>query len=323
MGNRMKTVILVGCGNIGFRHLQALAAMAEPTDITIVEPVETTHARIKALADEAGGPKGQHTFHILSSATDLPKDETDLVVIATDTRHRRPAWEALRKQVHPHAVIFEKVLFPTLRDIEAVARDLTAADIAGFVNCGRRGFPDYQSLSQRFGRSGTPVDVLVEGAQFGLGSNAVHFLDLAEMLNSAELVSLSARDLEPGSRPSKRPDYVEIFGTMRAELSNGAKVSISCADSGPIAVRVSLIGHDGSQIQIDETAATIDEDNAQKPFSIRYVSQMSELYESLLTDRTSILTPYADSARQHRLYLQAIRDHLGLSNAKDEACPVS
>ena len=326
MTNRMKMVTLVGCGNIGFRHLQALVAMDAPAKITIVEPAAAARARIKVLATESaetGHAQGGHEFHILSSTAELPLHESDLAVIATDTRHRRAAWEALRARQRPKAVIFEKVLFPTLGDVEAVASDLTKAQIAGFVNCGRRGFPDYQSLARRFGGTGTPVDVTVEGSRFGLGSNAVHFLDLAEMLNGAALVSLSAEALNPGSQASKRPGYVEIFGTLRGELSNGAKISINCADSEPVSVRVNLAGQDGSRILIDEFAAIWREADEEKSFSIRYVSQMHELYDSLLENCSSVLTPYVDSARQHRFYLQALRDHLGLSNAEDEPCPVS
>lgn len=322
----MKRVTLVGCGNIGFRHLQAIAAMARPSDITIVEPAEAARPRIEALIAEANGaarPQGHHVFRLLPALSDLAAGDTDLAIFATDTRHRRPAWDELRGRIRPAATLFEKVLFPTIGDIDAVAADLDGAQIAGFVNCGRRGFPDYQALAQRFGGKGIPVDVTITGARFGLGSNTVHFLDLAEMLNGAALVSLSTEGLEPGAQAAKRPGYVEIFGTIRGELSNGAKVSITCADSDPVFIQVDLAGQDGSRIAIDELAGTATESGATVPFSIRHVSQMTELYEALLQDRTSALTPYADSARQHRLYLQALRAHLGLSNAADEPVPVS
>lgn len=296
--------------------------MNTPAEITVVEPNSAAHTRINdyfaTLVDE------QHRFHLVSEIGDITNaTEVDLAVIATDTRHRRAAWDELSSKCAPEACIFEKVLFPTIGDIEAVAIDLERGQTTGFVNCGRRGFPDYQNLADRFSNSKIPVNISVEGVNFGLASNAVHFLDLAEYLNGAELVEVSAADLDSEAQPSKRSGYIEIFGTLQGRLSNGASVSITCTDGASPAVQVGLTGQDGSDISIDEVAGKIKEHGVEAPFGIRTVSTMPELYESILNAGTSALTDYSASARQHRLYLQALRKRLGLSNADDEPCPIS
>ena len=316
-------VVLIGCGNIGFRHLQALSAMTSTALIIIVEPALALHPRIGALIAEES-VKGRHGFKLAASLAEagIPA-ETGLAVIATSSGQRRAAWEGLRALTRPAAVIFEKVLFTTVRDIDEVEAALRRDGIAGYVNCGRRGFPDYQALRTRFAGSGTPVDLAVRGSSFGLASNLVHFLDLAEFLNRADLVSLDLSGLEPSSRPSKRGDYVEIFGLVRGRLSNGAEISVLCDSRDDVEIGVTLQPGQGVALHLDERAGTVTEGGRESPFEIRFVSGMPELYEGILRGEGSLLTPYVASARQHRLYLNALRPHLGLSNSADETCPIS
>jgi predicted dehydrogenase len=318
----MKSIVLIGCGNIGFRHLQALSLMATPSSIVVVEPAPAAHDRIKAhIADNRTGP---HRFTLLTAVEDprLP-GFFDLAVISTDTRHRRAAWQALKDRAGIGAVIFEKVLFPSVVDLDEVEAGLAADGILGFVNCGRRGFPDYRALSRRFGGQGRKVDVTVQGTNFGLASNGVHFLDLAEFLNTAAMVEVSADGLEPGGKPSKRSGYVEVFGTLQGRLSNGASVSLTCHEGEGIAVHVTLAGENGERIEIDEVAARMTEGGRESAFSLRRVSEMTELYEDILTKGTSDLVDYAASARQHRLFLRSLCRHLGLPDTPDQVCPIS
>jgi len=320
-----KQVALIGCGNIGFRHLQALTGMAEPCDITVIEPSAQAHPRIEALI-AANPTDGPHRVRLADSVSALGADtgaRVDLAVIATDARHRMDAWKALQAQAPVGAVIFEKILFQSVAEIDAAARDLARGGTEGYVNCGRRGFPDYQALSARFGGAGVPVGLAVDGSQFSLASNAVHFLDLAELLNRAPLTGVDLSDLTPGAEESKRPGYMEIFGTLRATLANGARVAITCRNEGQMSVGLRLTGHDGSDIAVDEIAATQTEGGQTRPFGMRFVSGMSELYETILRGQGSALTDYAASARQHRLFLTALRAHLGLADADSTRLPIS
>jgi predicted dehydrogenase len=307
----MKTVLLCGCGNIGFRHLQAMVQMPEAVAITIVEPNMAAHARIAAFTD--GDTQG-HRFTLL---TDGPITHTnfDLVVIATSADTRRAAFDAIIRH-DVGVMILEKVLFQTIADLDDVQDVLTTRGIAAFVNCARRYFPGYWDV--RAALTG-PVDVTVTGAGYGLASNGIHLLDLAEYLNGAGLATLTA-DLVPGSVEAKRAGCVEVFGRMTGTLANGARVDIMCDDAPDMAVRVGIVGQ-GYAATIDELARTITVDGVSAPFASRFVSETWEIYHQALTTGTTDLTPYADSVRQHRLFLTAISQHLGLGPSA--ACPIS
>jgi predicted dehydrogenase len=311
-------VALVGCGNIGFRHLQALCDGAEPAHITVVEPNVAAHERIRDQFEVASA--SAKTFELLTEIPDVPQT-FDLVVVATTTDTRRAAVDAVLGPHDVKALILEKVLFPRVGDLSDVGQQLSGQGATGFVNCGRRTFPGYVGL--RDALADQQIDrISVRGNRFGLASNAVHFLDLAEYLTGAGITSVSAAGLDPGSVPSKRPGSVEVFGTLSAELSDGSHIDIDCRDEEPVSVEVSIEA--GQQtVVVDETAATVTEGGVTRDFVWQTVSATTWIYDDALRTGSCSLTPYADSARQHRAYLNALRPHLGLSNEADDPCPIS
>lgn len=321
-----KFVLLSGCGNIGFRHLQALCAMTTPADITVVEPNTDLHPRIRSQFDAANAAaESPHTFELLTAAPIEP-NRVDLSVVATTASARRAAVDEVLAHHEVSAAILEKVLFQTIADLDAVGDEFARRGIPAFVNCSRRTFPGYQQLRDalRAANAG-PLDVTVTGNGFGLASNAVHFLDLAEYLSGAAITGVDADGLEPGSRPAKRPGNVEIFGTLRADLDDGSRLSITCADAEPIAVAVEIRAGD-TTYRIDELARTVDDDTGgtgPRPFVAQNVSETSGIYDDVLSTGTCVLTPYADSARQHRHYLTALQSHLGLPAGADVVVPIS
>lgn len=316
----MKQVLLCGCGNIGFRHLQSLTSIdaGMPLRISVVEPAKALHPRISELAASICDT---HEVEILTA---IPEafGPLDLAIIATNAASRRPAYDALVSAASPRAVLLEKVLFTRISDLDAVGADLDRRGIAGFVNCGRRAFGGYQALTRQLDGA-RPVDLTVTGVNFGLGSNLVHFLDLAEYLNDAPLVTLDLGELAPGAAAAKREGYVEIYGRAMGRLENGARVTVDCAPGEGVSIDLALSVGD-RMARIDEAGGTITwAGEATKPFATRFVSQMGDVYAGLIAEGTCELTPYDASARQHRHYLKELARHLGLPEADDTECRVS
>ncbi len=312
----MTTIWLIGCGNIGFRHLQAMLAMPEPADILIIEPAEALHARITTEI-----AKPQAAAHRVSLVAAMPPSgPVDLAVVATSAPPRAAIVRALTEGPRPHAVVLEKVLAQTDAELQSMAADLAAIGSTAHVNCPRRYFPGYQKLRAALAKAG-PLSIEVTGSQFGLGSNAVHFLDLLEYLNDSTLTLVDATGLDKGSRDSKRAGFQEIYGTLEARLANGAGLRVTCADEPELVLHLKVSTADGRSFTIDEAGSRITgHEGEAETFEIRFVSQIPEIYADALAGHCD-LTPMADSLRQHALYLGALRSHFGL--ASDQPVPVS
>jgi len=312
-------VALIGCGNIGFRHLQAITSGAEPASVTVVEPNVAAHERINEHIAQtaASSSKG------VTLVTEIPTSPQafDLVVVATTTDTRRAVVDTLLDRHRVNVLILEKVLFPRVADLDEIGERIDDLGVTAFVNCGRRTFPGYVELRHQL--AGRAVHrIAVRGNRFGLASNTVHFLDVAEFLTGAAITSVSADGLQPGHVPSKRAGSIEVFGTLAAELSDGSRLTIECLDQDPVAVDVDIEA-DGLSVTIDEVGRTVTADGEVRPFGLQTVSETTWIYDDALRTGSCSLTPYVDSARQHRAYLNALRPHLGLSNDADDPCPIS
>lgn len=284
----------------------------------VVEPNVETHRRI---LDQFAAATTSPSEFALSSALPEPAQSFDLVVVATTAEQRRNAVEALLSRHSVTTMILEKVLFQRVRDLVEIGQLLEESGVTAFVNCGRRTFPGYASLRDSVSKA-SDVRIAVRGNSFGLGSNAVHFLDLAEYLTGSEVVEVSTAGLSPGHVPSKRSGTVEVFGTLTAELASGATLAVECLDTDPVAIEIEIEA-DGATAIVDELARTVTDADGTRAFASQNVSETTGIYEDALTSGTCDLTPYADSVRQHREYIQALRSHLGLSNTADEPCPIS
>lgn len=289
-----------------------------PASVLVVEPNVEAHGRIR---DQFAAATTSPSEFALTATMPESAQSFDLVVVATTAAQRRDAVVALLSQHSVGTMILEKVLFQRVRDLVEIGQLLEESGVTAFVNCGRRTFPGYAALRQAISEA-SDVRIAVRGNRFGLGSNAVHFLDLAEYLTGSEVVEVSTAGLSPGHVPAKRSGTVEIYGTITARLASGATLAVECRDTDPVAIEVEIEA-DGATIVVDELARTVTDADGTRAFASQNVSETTGIYEDALTSGTCELTPYADSVRQHRAYIEVLRSHLGLSNTADEPCPIS
>ena len=66
-----KRIILVGCGNIGSRHLQAIAKLSYEIKIDIVEPNDDAQNLAKSRLNEISYDKTTHKFFWYKSINEL------------------------------------------------------------------------------------------------------------------------------------------------------------------------------------------------------------------------------------------------------------
>jgi hypothetical protein len=82
----------------------------------------------------------------------------------------------------------------------------------------------------------------VTGSNYGLVTNAIHYLDYASWLSGTTDYSLDFSQLDTKVVESKRKGYLELNGTLRANFKSGAVASVTCFAKGslPIVVEVRM-----------------------------------------------------------------------------------
>jgi predicted dehydrogenase len=303
---------LVGAGQLGSRHLQALKAIDRPLEIHVVDPSAPSLATARERYEGIGGNAGHKLNY---SATVPATGPVDIAIVPTSAAVRRAAIEALLAASPVKYMVLEKLLFVEPGDYQAVSNLLRDKGVRAWVNCPMRVMPVYEAIRASLGQG--PVHYRVTGSQFGLVTNAIHYLDHVVHLSGCNEFELDTSGLEERAIDSKRAGYLEYNGTLSARFADGSRCDMTCYPQGnaPVVVEISTPSarfivreSEGRLWRSTEAAAwKWEEDAAPIPFQ----SQMTAgIVESLLGRGTCGLSPFEASVQTHRLLLEPLLRHL-------------
>lgn len=319
----MAVSAIIGCGNIGSRHLQSMVRAQRIAEIWVVEPNERARAVALSRAQEVGINGKRIEF--VDSVDRLP-ERINVAVLATSSAERRRTFDELTAAKDVAAIVFEKFLFPRIDDYADVADALAKLAVPAWVNCPRRVWPGYRDVRAAFhGRAG--VTMRETGSNWGLASNAVHLLDTYSFVTGNAIAEVTADRLELGGAPSKRAGYIEVFGTLVVRAAASGDVALTCYRTGTLPRLIEFVCAEG-RVLIDEKAETATwtlpgAASGSRPFATLPVSASQIVFDDIVANGTCGLPSFAASRGQHELVLQAIGRHAGVNIRDNEPCLIT
>ena len=203
----MVTVAVIGAGQIGSRHLQALARSARVDRVEVVgrsvDSLRIAEERYRAVAT------GRQAARFGNALSQLSQ-RIDVAIVATNSDTRFAVVHELVRTKRVRCLILEKVAFQSGDEFARTLAELDARGIAAWVNCFRRAVPLYSRLRSELKG---PLIITVEGGEWGLGCNSVHYLDLFAFLTRCAPIVVSSQ-LDAEVLPSKRAGFVEFTGRI-------------------------------------------------------------------------------------------------------------
>lgn len=319
---------VIGAGQLGSRHLQALALLDRPASIEVVDPdpasLETAKKRLREVPANAASREVQYHSSIERLSPDL-----DLVIVATNSDIREKVVLELLAAKRVRYLLLEKVLFQSAGSYERVAALLRRTGVKAWVNCPRRLWPQYIDLKARLAGFQW-LDLSVTGTQWGLGSNAIHFLDLLSFLGAPADFKLSGELLDPNILPSKRLGFVELGGTLCGTSGKGHVVmTVHPGDNLSFLLQFTT---DRVRVTIDELAGKAWLSEAASgwawrdlPFPRTMQSRLThKVAEALLDGGDCGLADFEESSRLHRSLLGVFLPHLTRGGkAQGDCCPLT
>ena len=318
----MTDIALVGAGQLGSRHLQALAQFDRPATIWVVDPSAQSLAIARERYEQVA--KEPVSARFVQGVDELPR-EIEAAVVATGANVRRAAIESLLARASVKVMLLEKVLFQRLADYEAIGMLLDGRGVRAWVNCAQRLWPFFVQFRERtLGRSN--VHIGVSGADWGLGCNAIHNLDLLGFMTGDPACRMETA-LDAGTLPSKRAGFIEFTGTLSAWNGGGSRVVQTSYRSGNAPFEFEVQTEDARAVWrvADGSGWMSEAGNDWKwcpmEWRVPYQSQLTHLVVAqMIDDRTSALPAYAESAALHVSMLEAFFGHLAPGA---ESCPIT
>lgn len=310
----MRNILLVGAGQLGSRHLQGLAKLdSNRVAIDVVDPSHISLETAKSRCQEVSTHQEQICYH--TSIKTLSTDRYDLVIIATSADIRYQVLKQLIEQVHIKYLVLEKILFQKIDEFELTDQLITHHKIPTWVNHPRRHFSLYKQIRTTL-KNANEIEFSVTGGAWGLGCNALHFLDIFEYLCNRRETVIHTDYLNSKLINSKRAGFFEINGKLTGE--NGAShFSISCFDEpSPILIN---IASEHLNVHINEGAGeylVASKESAWQPQYIKtdivdYQSNLTtKLCEDILFHGHCELPSYAEAKYLHIRFITAMLDHI-------------
>jgi predicted dehydrogenase len=325
----MKTIALIGAGQIGSRHLQALAKIDIPIKLQVVDPnkdaLKVTEKRYLKI------PKNENinSIEFFTRIEELNAN-IDLCVIATNADVRFQVFQEFISKKKVSNIIFEKVVFQSYEHFKKSGRLLLQKDISCWVNCPRRMFPIYNQIKEIMAGD-KKINLQISGGDWGLACNAIHFIDLLAFLSHNTSCKLGIIGLDHKVWQSKREGFIEVTGKLTGTFSNGSSIEFKSVAGSEEPIRVS-INNSQAKAVLDEgrgvTKISRQENNWNEEIleiKVPFQSELTHLaVKEILESGTCKLTGFNESSLLHQPFLEAIKKHIEtIEHRKYDCCPIT
>jgi predicted dehydrogenase len=324
----MNNIAVIGSGQIGSRHLQALSNL-DPSQyvVFVLDPNSDSLNVANQRYDEV--KKSELMVQYVDAIEKLPSTIA-VAIIATGSAIRKSlVLNILNAKTVKHLVL-EKFLFQSIADYSEVQKVLDEKKVSCYVNCARRMWPVYHDLKKMIIQ---PMEMQVSGNNWGLGSNGIHLLDLFAFLSESKSKIAISNHLDTVVQNSKRDGYIEFTGTLKAHNGNGSHLILTSYSESlsPLLITITnsdvriVIREAGNKVLL--TIARLENKWVweEQVYDIFFQSQLSHLFvKDLIQSNQCQLTTYSESAELHLAMLNVFISHYQKSlNKAITLCPIT
>ena len=324
----MKNLVLVGAGQLGSRHLQALSKVSFSAKIEVVDPFPASLDIARARFNEMPANPNISGVHFYTSLSEVSQD-VDLAIIATNADIRADVIRQLVSGNKVKNLVLEKVLFQKPDDYTAIQSLLESRGIKAWVNHPRRSFPFYKKLRQSL-KTSSQVSYQAQGGAWGLACNGLHMIDHLAFLTGETGLELNFTGLNNGLIQSKRKGFIEVSGALSGRIGRHPFELFCHESSSPVLI---TICSDSLHVVIDEAnnwfRLATQENNwkwtEEKEKIVYFQSELSNQFtEDILSTGQCDLPTLMEATQLHVPFVTGLLAHINRQGAeKFDSCPIT
>jgi hypothetical protein len=221
----------------------------------------------------------------------------------------------------------EKIVCQSTDEYNILLNEMNRYNAKGWVDTSKRYYPFYRQMKNYF-KDSSKIYLSVTSGNIGLGTNAIHFIDLFSWLLGRTKIKLNGDYLYKEVFPNKRgSDYVEFAGTIIG-TSDDSLLIISSLTFENYPTTVDISGN-GKRVLIDETNEKVYLlDNITKmndDFKMIYQSNLTnKIVEDIFLTDNCLLPSLSESLSAHSELFRIFNDHIKKVQNKDpKLCPIT
>ncbi len=323
---------IIGVGQVGSRHLQALSNLKTPTRIDLVDPSDES-LQIAEGRYEGVPSKNKKNIKLFchNDLANIP-NKLDLVIISTDSTVRKKVINEVVKKNSVKNLILEKVLFQRSNQYVEVDRLLKKLSVPTWVSCWMRTTDLFKQIKTALNLNHS-IQVIVEGTRWGMGTTGIHFMDLLCYLTECNNFKFIKSNLNKEVRDAKRSGFKEFFGHLNGKNSRGDSLDLICSENGkdqPIKVAIKN-GPESYELLMSDVTTHFDFESSNglenkiKETSFPYQSEMTHIWvNDILSRGYCDLPTYSNSMALHLELIRVLTEHLEkITGKKTNLCPIT
>lgn len=321
-----KNVAIIGCGNVGSRHLQALVKTNISMNIHVVENDTASKKRAISLLNEISFNAKNHKIIWHKSISKL-NEICDLVIVSTRSPNRVKLISKLLEKDNKTFLI-EKMVCQSTSEYKLLIQQMKNFSASSWVNTSRRYFQSYQKIKKSIQNSKF-LHLSIFCENIGLGTNAIHYVDLFSWLINDYSLKLRGDFLLPKNFLSKRgKEFKEFFGTINgSNFSNTHSFQVTSLPSSREHMYV-VISTDLGQYVIDELnqkMVFMNKNFVKSKFLFEHTSSTTtKIVTDILKKNTCLLPSLSDSFLAHQEIFKIFNTHLKKQLKRDfSLCPIT
>ncbi|MFH1581701.1 MAG: hypothetical protein ABIC39_06450 [Pseudomonadota bacterium] len=326
-----KKVLLVGCGQLGSRHLQAIASLKEVGEIQVVDPFEGSlelgKARIKEISDLNPDIK----FEWFTSLNNC-SSAGDICVVSTQSRGRCALIKQIAGELGYKNFLIEKIVSQSIAEYQDLMSFARKNKLSIWVNCKTRAYSIHKYIKSKISPNETFIFSNI-GGNHGLGNNGLHAADLFIFYDGSKQIKVTGSRIDPVLHPSKRGKGVyDLSGSLYGytDKGNDFALSFSAGHDGPD--HISIVSKSARFI-VEHFQKFAYESFADQCWAWRQVpldgnwavSHMSKAFVAEIFSKGSCELPtLADCFPAHEFILGQLQPHFNrLLKVENNYCPIT
>ena len=325
----MINIAIIGAGQIGSRHLQAMANLEGTAKVQLVDPCEESLRTAKERFFQVYQEDSKRIELKCHRTIDDLLGPIDLAIVSTCSNVRAEVIKELICKKEVKALILEKVLFQTVAEYYEIDELLRKKNIPTWVNCYMRSRDFYKELRNQM-KLDEKVEMRVEGPLWGMGCNSIHFIDYISYLTGCNDFSFTDCHLNNKIINSKRPGFMEFSGELVGKNSQEHHLTLICHDKGSEPVKINIKNGSKNHEIIDFIDHVVHRvfnggKKTEKKVGIPFQSQTTnKLVHQICNYGKCDLPSYRDSMNLHLSLIKVLMEYLkNITGENIKRCPIT